>query len=387
LACFAVAVYAWGFGFYGQSVYLAELQRMHGWSTLTISAATTLFYLAGAVLVIRLHAAMERLGPRAVLIGGTVSLGGGAALFSAATAPWHLYLGALVMAVGWSGTTMAAISITLARWFDRQRGLAISLALNGASAAGFLVTPLLSTFTARYGLASAVATTAMALAAIVIPLVVLGVPRRSPVPSIAGGTSGSEGHDSAYGGNAAALRDWHFWSVALPFALVLMAQVGFLVHLVAVLQPRLGAGGAASAVAAAALAAMLGRIGLGLIIDRLDQRRTSAVSFACQALALAIILALPTAPAALYAACVLFGLSVGNVITLPSLIIQREFDRRSFALVVGLSTGVAQVTYAFGPALLGLIRDLAGDYRPALVACMLLELTAAALIARKPSRC
>jgi cyanate permease len=162
--------------------------------------------------------------------------------------------------------------------------------------------------------------------------------------------------------------------------LVLAAQVGFLVHLVALLRPRLGESGAAYAVAAAAMAAMLGRIGLGLIIDRLDQRRVSAASFASQAIGLGLIVMFPANPEVLYAACCLFGLSVGNVITLPSLIIQREFAARSFGLMVGLSAGIGQVTFAFGPALLGLIRDLAGDYAPALVVCIALELAAAAIV-------
>jgi hypothetical protein len=39
LACFCVAVFAWGFGFYGQAVFLAELHRLHGWPTSTIGAA------------------------------------------------------------------------------------------------------------------------------------------------------------------------------------------------------------------------------------------------------------------------------------------------------------------------------------------------------------
>ncbi|MCC7345780.1 MAG: MFS transporter, partial [Variibacter sp.] len=29
--CFFMALFAWGFGFYGHAVYLAELQRIHGW--------------------------------------------------------------------------------------------------------------------------------------------------------------------------------------------------------------------------------------------------------------------------------------------------------------------------------------------------------------------
>ena len=92
----------------------------------------------------------------------------------------------------------------------------------------------------------------------------------------------------------------HFWSVAVPFSLVLAAQVGFLVHFVAFLMPRLGPAGTATAVSIAAGAAMLGRIALGLVIDRLDQRRVSAVSFASQAVALGLMLALPDRPEALY---------------------------------------------------------------------------------------
>ncbi len=53
---------------------------------------------------------------------------------------------------------------------------------------------------------------------------------------------------------------------------------------------------------------------------------------------------------ALIAACALFGFSVGNLITLPALIVQREFDPRSFGVLVSLITAIDQVTYAFGPA-------------------------------------
>ena len=218
LACFVTAVFAWGFGFYGQSVYLSELHRIRGWSNFLISSATTTFYIAGALLVTRVHAAIDRLGPRIVLIGGALLLGSGAVLFCYSRTPWQLYLAALVMAGGWACTTMATISITLALWFDRQRGLAINLALNGASTAGFVVTPVLITLTSRHGLSAAVAETTLGLLAVLIPLVVFGMgPRRGhpskPAPAI-------ERPDSRafYRSSSDALRDWHFWSVALPFA-------------------------------------------------------------------------------------------------------------------------------------------------------------------------
>ena len=83
---------------------------------------------------------------------------------------------------------------------------------------------------------------------------------------------------------------------------------------------------------------------------------------------------------ALFVACALFGLSAGNLISLPALIIQREFEAASFGMLVGLSTAIGQFTYAFGPGLLGLVRDWSGGYGAALALCMALELVAAGMV-------
>jgi hypothetical protein len=48
--CFWVAIFGWSFGFYGQTVFVAELHRLRGWPTSLISSGTTLFYLLGALL-------------------------------------------------------------------------------------------------------------------------------------------------------------------------------------------------------------------------------------------------------------------------------------------------------------------------------------------------
>src|SRR2546430_17233504 len=77
LACFITAIFAWGIGFYGQSVYLPALQAREGWSTFLIASATTTFYLAGAVAVTRGPVAIKRLGPPAGFFGGAVRLGFG----------------------------------------------------------------------------------------------------------------------------------------------------------------------------------------------------------------------------------------------------------------------------------------------------------------------
>ena len=49
--CFLLATFGWGLGFYGQSVYVAELHKQHGWPASLVSSGTTFFYLFGAALV------------------------------------------------------------------------------------------------------------------------------------------------------------------------------------------------------------------------------------------------------------------------------------------------------------------------------------------------
>src|SRR5260370_25923390 len=107
--------------------------------------------------------------------------------------------------------------------------------------------------------------------------------------------------------------------------------------------------------------AIVGRLALGVSVLRLDLRRVTAVSLLSQAAAL-FAMTQTTNAAALFIACAIFGLSAGNLVSLPALIIQREFEATSFGMVVGLSTAIGQFTYAFGRGLLGAVRDATGGY-------------------------
>lgn len=373
--CFVVAVFAWGLGFTGTSVYLTELQRMRGWDGALISAAITVYYVIGALCLTRVHRLLHRLGSACVLSFGVLSLGAGAIMFSRSAQPWEMFAAAVVMGTGWACSTSAAIATTLSRYFDAQRGVAISLALNGASAAGFTVAPLLALLSHAIGVGIAVPIVAAAGAAVVLPLIWLGLPGRFS-------RTAEQGTVAPPASSAVLLRSWHFWSVALPFALALSAQVGLIVHLEPFLLPLLGPSATAGAFALTSVAAMAGRIGVGLIIDWLHQRRASAVSFLSQAVGIGVMLLLPTNHAALFAGCAVFGFSVGNVITFPALIVQREFSSGSFGAVVGLSTAVGQFAFAFAPALFGVIRSATGGYPAVLASCIAMQVLAASVVWR-----
>ncbi len=386
--CFVMAMFCWGFGFYGQAVYVAELQHLHGWPTGLITAATTAYYLISAALVAFVSDAVERLGPRRFLLLGIACLGASTAMLPLITAPWHLYLVYVAMAAGWAALSLASITNVLGLWFTQKRGFAISLALNGASCGGIVVAPLLVFLTERRGFAEAMWIATVMMAVVLVPLVVAwaGSPEVGSGDLVSGTSGRATSVAEARWSKSEALRSLRFWSVCAPFALALAAQVGFIVHQIAFLEPLIGRGGAGLAIAVTTAMAVVGRVGLGSVIDRLDQRVASAGSFASQAAALAVMAFSDSAPV-LIGACAVYGFSVGNLITFPALIVQREFDAASFGTLIALSTAINQVTYAFGPGLLGLTRDATGDYTAPLMLCIALEIAAAGLILiRVPTR-
>jgi MFS family permease len=328
LACFATAVFAWGFVSYGQPVYLAELQRTHGWSAATIGSATTVSFIVGAGLLPWVGWVIERLGARVVLSGSAILLGAGAIGLSHTEEPWQLYPCNLVMGFGWAGVSSTAISTTLAHWFEVRRGLALSLALTGASVGGFAIASILLTVSQRHGLAVAVPEVVLSLLAVIVPLIWIGIrwqaDRRPPLP-MAAATVGPA--PPIMISRSEALQDAQFWSVAAPFALALSAQVGTIVFQVSYLLPLLGTSGTSLALVCTSVAGVAGRFGLGLVIDRLPLRRVSVAIFASQAGALGLIIAFPAYPAALYLGSAIFGLGIGNIVILPSVIIQHGSAR------------------------------------------------------------
>ena len=126
-------------------------------------------------------------------------------------------------------------------------------------------------------------------------------------------------------------------------------------------------------------AAIVGRLGTGLFVDRVDRRVVSCLNFLLQAVAMAILMS-SSAPGLLVAGCVLFGLGLGNLVSLPALIVQREFPSRDFARIVSMIVAINQFAFAFGPALLGHLQRPDGGYTHALFACLAMEMLGAVIV-------
>src|SRR5687768_17572376 len=176
-----------------------------------------------------------------------------------------MYAAFLVMSVGWASMSGAAINIIIAPWFERRRGLAVSLALNGASCGGVCVVPLLLFLITRFGLSHGVYMAVGMMLVVLVPSV-MAILRRHPHElglSPDGERLPAHGHAGLCQHRSFNASPWrrtevfhhiNFWTISIPFALGLAAQVGFLTHQIAYLDPLLGTRGAGIAVSLTTMA-------------------------------------------------------------------------------------------------------------------------------------
>ena len=385
--CFLAAVFTWGLGVFGASVYLHEVTKARGWSISLVSAGITVFYLTAALVLPAVGVAIDRRGSRPVIAGGAVLLALGVAAMGHVAAPWHLHAAFVCMGLGYATMSVIGLSATIAPWFEKYQGRAVAMALTGASVGAMVVVPLVALSIARRGF-TATTTGAAAIAAItLVPLALVVLRYRGPA-DLGLGRDGTTLAEAGPGPLAAAppawtraqaLRSLALWSVAVAFALGLTAQVGFFTHQVKLAEPVLGATGAGWLVGVTGLAGLLGRLLLAWVADRIALRGYAAAIFATQALALVLIAITPGAPV-LVGMTFVYGFCLGQITTLSPIIVRREFGAASFGTVYGVAGTVIQLSSAFGPALYGIARDLFGSYPPVLAIAAGFELGALAAV-------
>lgn len=384
LACFLVALFIFGFGLYGHDVYVAELQRLHGWPAALISSASSLTFLLSRIFATFTNELIARLGSKRLILLGIAALSASTILLAFATNPWQLYVAFILMSLGWTGMGVVVIATIVSSWFVHRRGLAISIAFNGASCGGVIIAPLLLLLVEKIGFPAAMLTATTIMVVVLMPVVFAWIGPRQPTIDLAERrtqcSSAPQTPDAQKNmTRVMIMRRLAFWTISVPFALALVAQIGFIVHQIALLEPKVGRPGAGFAIALTTSMAVIGRLCLGMVVDRLNPRLVTTVSLASQAAALLVITQTDNATA-LFAACSVFGFTIGNLITLPSLIIHREFNAPDFTVVMGLSTALSGIVGALGPGLVGLVRSLSGGYAVALTLCIALELVAAVVV-------
>ncbi|MEZ5817578.1 MAG: MFS transporter [Hyphomicrobiaceae bacterium] len=371
-ACFVIAAVTWALGLFGASVYLQAVTAAHGWPVAEVSFAITLFFLVSASIQRLVGRSIDRYGPRPVLTIGASCLGLGVALIGQVGAPWQLYPCFVLVGIGWSTLSTTGISATVAPWFERHQGRSMTLAIMGASVGAIAGVPLLLLALRSLGLDRGLIAAGLVAVVVLLPLV-WGVLRyRGPADlglardglPVAGAASGQPTRTAAAGaktGRPGVL----LWTAAAGFALALTVQIGFITHHVALASPLVGTGAAGWLVSATGVTAFAGRLILARIVDRVDVRRLAMTILLVQTGALLALAAWPTVPV-LVAASLVYGYGIGHITTLGPVVVRREFGAEAFGATYGAAATVIQLTSALGPALLGLLRDGFGGYRPGL---------------------
>jgi cyanate permease len=93
-----------------------------------------------------------------------------------------------------------------------------------------------------------------------------------------------------------------------------------------------------------------------------------------------LLLAFGSGDVPLVLGCVLFGLGVGNLTSLPPLIAQREFRPADVGTVVALVVATNQAVFAFAPAIFGWLRDATESYVAAFCLAAVAQVAAALIV-------
>jgi predicted MFS family arabinose efflux permease len=383
-ACFVIATVAWALGTFGASVYLQAVTRTHGWPIADVASAITLFYLVSALVQRAVGRGIDRWGPRPVLLLGTVSMALGVAGIGQIAERWQLYPCFVLIGLGWATLSTTGIAATVAPWFERHQGRSMTLAIMGASVGAILGVPVLLFAIGHLGLAHGLAVVGAGAAAILLPLIgrVLRFRRPEEMGLQRDGRTIRAEAAVAVAAPPIATSDNRpvlLWSAAVAFALGLAMQIGFITHHVTLAEPLLGTAGAGLLVSATGGSAFIGRLILARIVDGVAVRQLACMVMIAQAAALLSLSLWPTAPV-LVAASLVYGYGIGHITTLGPIVVRREFGAAAFGATYGVAASVIQLTSAFGPAAIGVLRDSFGGYRPGLAIAAAVTLMACAIL-------
>ena len=386
-----------GIGFYGHGVILDPLRSLHGWSKGTISSAVTLYFFTAGIMGLVIGRTIDRYGPKWVLLIGAIIIGTGFLFLSLIDSVWQLYAIYFFMALGFSCTSLIPVNTLVTNWFIRKRGFAMSLTNTGLSVGGIVMVPLASFIITHWGLAIALPFLGAVYCVVVVVSALFIKQRPSDLdqfpdgeppemtPSDKPSSTLSYSAQMRLWSRSQAIRTVSFWSIVIAFLLALAGQIAFLVHQVSFLSQYLGVSGAATAVSITAGASIVGRLWLGTFVDRVDKRLVIMVCFLLQGIAV-ITLAHYHNVVILYLGTLIFGITMGNIIMMQSLITAECFGLVSFATVSGLAGVFTMSGAAFGPTIAGFIYDATQSYQIAFTIFAIMSAIAALVIyfARPP---
>ena len=246
-------------------------------------------------------------------------------------------------------------------WFNRHLGLAIGFTNVGIGIGVFLVPLYLGFGFSHLGWRATYALLGMFVAVVVFPILFRAL-RPGPFVAGSGATVAVEGLPVGE-----AIRSGRFWIISACFFLLGVGVTGLLIHQVSILiKAGFSPSDAVYIQSALGLGTIVGRIGVGWLLDRLDVRLVSAGIFATN-VAACLVLAFPGALETALLGATLIGLVIGAEFDVLVILIRRYIGLRAFGRVYGVIFSIFQLGSAFGGTGLGLIVARTGSYTPGLI--------------------
>jgi MFS family permease len=370
-ATFLLAVFGWGVGFYGPPVFLYAVVARTGWPVALVSAAVTVHFLIGALVVANLPRLYRRIGVPQVTTLGAATLALGILGWAFADQRWHLFVAAAASGAGWVAMGAAAVNALIAPWFSQRRPAALGMAYNGASLGGVIFSPLWIVLIGALGFGTAALAVGGTMV-VVVALLSLCVFSHTP-DSLGQAPDGRAVPEVAHSDDAKVVpprrslwRDRQFLTLAAGMMLGLFAQIGLLAHLFSLLVPVIGEKTTGLAMGGATVAAIIGRSAVGWLMPAsADRRLVACLSYGLQLVGSVLLIAsLSDGSLWLILGLMLFGLGIGNATSLPPLIAQNEFAPSETMRIVPLIVAIGQAGYAFAPISFGLLREGAAGQHP-----------------------
>lgn len=340
-------------------VFLKPMADSMGWSRGAISSVALLNWIAMGLGSFVWGALSDRVGTRAVTVAGGLLLGLGLVLSSQVQTLWQLSVTFGLM-VGFAvGAFYAPLTATATRWFTTRRGLAVALVSSGIGIGILTIAPLARALTTAWDWRVALLVLGDLAWLVIVPVAL--VIREQPGDIGAGALGGPAGVGREYS-TRQVLAAPQFWAIALTHFACCAAHSGPIFHMVThATDQGIGAMAAATALGVSGLASIAGRIGGGVIADRVGVKPTLLAGLALQAVMIVLYLFVRDV-APFYGLAILFGMAYGGVMPLYALLTREYFGDKVMGAAYGGVFLISTLGMGIGSFAGGWLYDRLGSY-------------------------
>ncbi|UVO54785.1 MFS transporter [Sphingomonas sp. SUN039] len=358
----------------------APLQAEFGWDRFQVSAGITVFGIIASLMAPVFGWLADRHGVRKVAIWSLVAFAASFAAMSLTPASLIGFyaLWALVGLVG-IGSTPVTWSRAISLWFVRNRGLALGIMLIGTSAAAFVVPQLAVWAIANYGWRQMFLIVAMLplLVALPVALALFREPRADERPAALSTSDGAVA-GMTFG---EAVKTRQFWTLWGSIFIIAMAYGGAHIHMIPIVMDHgFDAKTAAGMMGIVGLGLLVGRIGVGFLLDRIWGPAVAFPVLCLPALACYLLMGTASDLGMISAAAFLLGFAAGAESDLIAFLAARYFGMAHFGRIYGMLYMPFGLMSAISPLIYGYVRVTAKSYDPILMAASVLFVLGGALL-------